>query len=120
MKSMKTPYLLLIIQFGIVAIFATVLIFAVNYHAAIATFFGGLAGIIPNIYFIWKVFGKEFISAKAVIKNFFIGEFVKLFLGAIFLVLLARFANMPLFYLIIGYLVTFLAVFFLPMLTKNL
>jgi ATP synthase protein I len=117
---MKSPYLIIVLQFATVFILATILLFAINYRAAIAIFCGGLAGIVPNIYFIWKVFGKTFQNAKTVIKNFFIGEFVKLFLGALFLVLLARFANLQLLYLIIGYLATFLSVFFLPALTKNL
>jgi ATP synthase protein I len=117
---MKTPYLIIVLQFTITLLLAIIFWFSINQYAAVSAFLGGLAGIVPNMYFIWKIFGNKLLAAKTIIKNFFIGEFVKLLLGALFLVLLVRFTNLQLLYLIIGYLATFLAVFFLPLITKNL
>ena len=88
-------------------------------QAAIAAIAGGMVCVIPNLFFVWKFFALTGATkAKAIVKNFFLAEVIKLVLTlALFAVALVKLQLEPL-PLFIGFIAAQLVFWFAPLITK--
>lgn len=85
-----------------------------NFPSAIL---GGLAWIIPNIYFVFKVFkNKNNTDASSIAKNFIIGESVKLLLSVILIILIVLLIPITKIAFLSGYIAAIAATFAMPFL----
>jgi F0F1-type ATP synthase assembly protein I len=100
----------------IVVVFIAVLFWIFgSWHAGWSSFLGGLAGVIPSCYFVWKFFANQKRQPMQIVKDFFVGEMVKIILGAVFLVLLVKFLPVLLLPLLIGYIGAYFAIWLIPL-----
>ncbi len=81
-----------------------------NIKAGYSVILGGLACVIPSIYFVRKVFSSDTRSPQKIVFDFYLAEFIKLFLSAILLVLIFKFLPINLVPLVIGYIGGYLAI----------
>ncbi len=81
-----------------------------------ATILGGLACIIPNLYFVNKVFSNSERTFRKITFDFYFGEFIKLFSSAVLLVLILKFAPVKLIPTIAGYIGAYMSVWLVPLL----
>lgn len=73
-------------------------------YAFLAALLGGVAWIIPNLYFLRKIFKvNQPRNLQAVTKDFFIGEAVKLFISAVLIVLFLKLFTVDLLPFLTGY-----------------
>lgn len=77
---------------------------------------GGMACIFPSWYFIHKFFKNRQRSPQTILKDFYVGEMLKLFLSVVLLVLIVKYIPVHLLAVITGYIAACLAVWGMPFL----
>lgn len=83
--------------------------------AGYSALLGGLAGVIPSLYFVKKGFSSKERSMKKIIVDFYIGEFSKLLLSAVLLVLIFKYLPVKLVPLITGFIGAYMAIWLAPL-----
>lgn len=80
-----------------------------------STLLGGLAWVIPNLYFAYKVFSNMRPDASnAIMKNFYLAEFNKLALTALLVVLIVKYVKIDVLFFFIGYMVVQISFWLTP------
>ena len=97
-------YQLVLLQlFGVVILSACALI-KVNLFTAQSILLGGLAYILPNLLFVWRVFRHTGANQMAkFMAAFFVGEMTKLFLSAILVLMIVKYLPVSLLSVLIGF-----------------
>jgi ATP synthase protein I len=86
-----------------------------NIQAGYSAFLGGMACVIPSVYFVKKVFSSYKRSSQKIVLDFYLAEFIKLFLSAILLVLIFKLLPVKLVALVSGYISAYLAIWLMPL-----
>ena len=81
-----------------------------------AAIYGGVACVIPNLYFVNKVFSNSERTFQKIMFDFYFGEFVKLFSSAVLLILILKFTPVKLIPTITGYIGAYMSVWLVPLL----
>jgi len=86
-----------------------------DFRAGWSAILGGLACILPSWYFMCKLFGNGgsrsvHLSSKQIIKNFYVGELIKLLLSVIMLVVIIKYFPVDLVPVICGYIGGYLSI----------
>ncbi|MCK4609340.1 MAG: ATP synthase subunit I [Gammaproteobacteria bacterium] len=109
-KARKDAYKLIILQIAVAMLLFVVWWWFKDFAAGISAILGAIACIIPSIYFVHKFFSKHERTTGQIIRDFYIGELVKLFMSAIFLVLIVKFLPVQLVAVVIGYVAAYLSI----------
>jgi len=83
--------------------------------AGYSALLGGLACVIPSLYFVKKLFSSKERSMKKIMFDFYIGEFSKLLLSAVLLVLIFKYLPVKLIPLITGFIGAYMAIWLAPL-----
>jgi ATP synthase protein I len=111
----RQAYKLVLLQIAVVlALFLCWWIFQ-DIKAGYSALLGGLAGVIPSLYFVKKLFSSKERSMKKIMLDFYLGEFTKLFLSAILLVLIFKYIPVKLVPLITGFIGAYMAIWLAPL-----
>jgi ATP synthase protein I len=79
-------------------------------QSGISTLLGGLAYCVPNLMFVWRVFARTSAqAARSFLVAFFAGEVSKLFLSAIFFVLIVKYMAVDFKFVLAGYICAIVA-----------
>lgn len=84
---------------------------------ALSSTLGGLAAFIPNLYFALRISGSEQQEARKILRSFYIGESVKLFLTAALFIMIFQIPNIEILPVLAGY-ITALSVFWFALLMR--
>jgi len=88
-----------------------------DWSGTVSILLGGSAWIIPNLYFIHKMFKPQTKrDAKDLLKDFLVGEGLKLLISIGLIVTIMRFFSVKPVELVSGYIATVIASFFTPLL----
>lgn len=109
-------YQLILLQLLVVAVLFIVWWLFKDIKAGYSAFLGGLAGIIPSIYFVHKFFTNKKRTPQKIITDFYIGEIIKLLASAILLVLIVKFIPIHILPLITGFIGAYLSIWLTPLL----
>jgi len=111
-----TGYKLIILQLILLSIVAGVSVFVSDWRGFISVLLGGGAWIIPNIYFVRKLFKpKNARDAQTLLKDFFCGEGIKLLLSAGLIIFIMFLVSIKAGAFLSGYIATIAASFFMPL-----
>lgn len=116
-RLLITGYKLIILQ--LILLIAVGILFGVlgTWNNFPSVILGGSAWIIPNIYFVLKVFkNKNNTDASSIAKNFMIGESIKLLLSVILIILIVLLIPITKIAFLGGYIATIVATFATPFL----
>jgi ATP synthase protein I len=110
-NSIKTEaYALVFWQLIVVAGLALILFILQGLQAGISTLLGGLAYCVPNFMFVWRVFSRTSAQdARRFLVAFITGEVSKLFLSAIFFVLIVKYLAVNFKFVLAGYIAAIFA-----------
>ena len=110
-NSIKTEaYTLVLWQICIVAGLAVILFFVKGMQSGVSALLGGLAYCVPNLMFVWRVFARTSAqAARSFLIAFFAGEVSKLFLSAIFFVLIVKYLAVDFKFVLAGYITAIFA-----------
>ena len=114
-KIRHQAYKILLFQLAIVILLAIMVRVFTDAKSGFSIFFGGLAYLIPSIFFVTKFFSSKCnrIPSK-IFADFYCGEVVKLILGFLLLILLFKFIPVKIIFVLIGYGAASLSLLFLP------
>lgn len=115
----KQAYWLIVFQAAIVGLLFFVWLVFRDINSGFSTILGGSACIIPSLYFIKKVFSPKKRTPQKIIRDFYLGEMVKLLLSAALLVLILKFIPVKIVPLLSGYIGAYLAIWILPLALKD-
>jgi ATP synthase protein I len=108
-------YKLIITQLILLSVAAGVALFVSDWRGFISVLLGGSAWIIPNLYFVRKLFKPETIrDSQALLKDFLLGEGVKLLLSAVLIVFILFFVSIKTLSFLSGYVAAITASFLMP------
>jgi F0F1-type ATP synthase assembly protein I len=86
-----------------------------DFNSWVSAIFGGIAWIIPNFYFVNKIFrNSKQRSLNVIAKDFYVGEFVQLFLSGILIVLFIKIYTIVLIPFVITFIGVVMTSFLLP------
>lgn len=89
-------------------------------YASYSILLGGLAWVLPNLYFVSKAFSNmRPDAANKIMKNFFVAEFNKLVLIGLLVVLILKFVKVSVLFFFIGYTVTQITFWLTPFLSNR-
>jgi ATP synthase protein I len=88
-----------------------------GWQKALSSALGGLAAFIPNLYFALRVSGSAGQEPRKIIRSFYTGESVKLFLTAALFILIFQIPSLEILPLLAGY-VAALSVFWFALLMR--
>ena len=108
-------YKLIYLQIAVVVLLFCCFWVFKNIQAGYSVILGGLACVIPSIYFVRKLFSSYRRSPQKIVMDFYVAEFIKLFLSAILLVLIFKFVPVKLVALVSGYIGAYLAIWLVPL-----
>lgn len=106
MKLGFEPFKHIFIQCVFVTFSVLLSAFSWGHDVAIALLLGGVANVVPNAYFCWKMSrqtGAQ--NAKAILKNFYRGEVSKLLLTAAIFGLIFRFIPVTILPVFVGFII---------------
>ena len=107
-----------ILGYQVLIIVVVSLGFAVGeWHKALSSALGGLAAFVPNLYFALRVSGMAGQEPRKIIRSFYTGESVKLFLTAALFLLIFQIPSVKILPLLVGY-VAALSVFWFALLMR--
>lgn len=116
LKDIKKQALkLILLQLFVVLAIAVLCWIVFSWKTGWSSFLGGLAAVIPSFYFVWRFFSPKKRTPAQIIKDFFLGEFIKITLGAVFLVVLVKLLPVALLPLLIGYITAYFAIWLIPL-----
>lgn len=97
-------YQLVFLQLAVVAGFAFFISLIKDSHEGVSVLLGGLAYVLPNLLFVWRVF-RYAGTAQMVqfLTAFFVGEMLKLILGAILFLVIVKYLPVSLLSVLAGY-----------------
>lgn len=105
------------LQLFLLGIVALIAILTGPWHNAISVLLGGSAWIIPNLYFVRKLFKpKTTRDSHALLKDFFLGEGIKLLSSVGLIAIIVCFIPVKTMSFISGYIAAIAASFFMPLL----
>ena len=108
-----------ILKYQVLVIFFVSFFFmlAMNLESGISSFLGGLIAFLPNLYFGWQLKKITQLETKKFINSFYRNEATKLFLTALFFVLIFRIPEIKLLPLLACY-ISVLTVFWFALLMR--
>lgn len=107
-----------ILSYQVLVTMVVSLAFAVGgWHKSFSSLLGGLAAIVPNLYFALRVTSSEGQEARKVLRSFYTGESIKLLLTAVIFALILRIPNIQILPIFAGY-VSALSVFWFALLMR--
>ena len=106
----KEAYQIVLGQLSVIMGLALLLFLFKGMQAGISTFLGGLAYCVPNFLFVWRVFARASVrAARQFAVTFFLGEGVKLVLGALLFVAVVKYLPVTMSYALTGYIAAILS-----------
>lgn len=119
--SRKSAYKLLYLQSAIILIAAIIWAIFGGFHAAWSTLLGGISWLLPNFYFIRKLFIMEKLpNPQNLVKKFYIGELVKFLLCVLLIILFVKLLPVAILPFLSGFIGAVLACWFMPYACKNI
>lgn len=116
-KLLITGYKLIILQLILLIVVSMLFGIFGTWHNIPSVILGGMAWIIPNVYFVAKVFkNKNNTDTSFIAKNFIIGEGIKLLLSIILIILIILLIPITKAAFLSGYIATIAAIFAMPFL----
>ncbi len=120
LAARKLGYSLVALQMLITVAISAMWFFA-GRGAAVSALLGGSAAVFPNLYFVYRFFATTHArQATRIIRTFYWGEFTKLLLTGILIILITRLwpnvLGLPLFSGLVG---AYMAVWFAPLIILN-
>lgn len=110
-KAFRIIYLQLLVMLVISSIW---LLFK-GFSSWLSAVFGGIAWIVPNFYFVNKIFrNSKQRSLNVIAKDFYLGEFIKLFLSGILIVFFVKIYTIVLVPFVITFIGVVMTAFFMP------
>lgn len=103
-RVQNEAYYIVLLQLLGVALIALIAIPITGAKSALSILLGGCAYVVPNIFFVWRVF--RYVGAHQVAQfmtAFFIGEMLKLILSAILFLVIVNYLPVSLLSVLIGY-----------------
>ncbi len=119
LKNRKQAFRLVWAQLTIVSL-ATLCALIWGIKASYSIFIGGFIGIVPSLYFVFKAFkyvGAQ--SAQKVIKAFYVGAAVKLFLTIVLFIAVYLWVPVSMLGTLIGFTLVILVQLFAPIIVKT-
>ena len=114
-KYLATGYKLIFTQLVLLAILALSILFIQGLLGFTSVLLGGCAWIIPNLYFVHKLFkNKTTLDAQTLLKSFFIAEGVKLLSSIGLIIVFVLFFNIETWAFLCGYIAAIAASFLVP------
>ena len=110
----KEAYKLITIQISLTTIISIIWLMSKGMAASYSALLGGICCILPSLYFFHKFLSEKERSAGQIIRDFYVGELIKLFLSMTMLLLILHFLPVKLIALVSGYIVAYVAGVFLP------
>lgn len=108
-------YKLIITQLLLLSVVAGVALFVSGWRGFVSVLLGGSAWIIPSLYFVRKLFKSKTIrDSQTLLKDFLLGEGVKLLLSAVLIVLILVFVSIKTLSFLSGYVAVITASFLMP------
>lgn len=112
---LRIGYKLIILQLILLSIVAGIFVFIKDWTYFVSVLLGGSAWIIPNLYFVRKLFKPKTIrNSQDLLKDFFLGEGIKLLLSAGLIILIMLLFTVKPTAFLSGYIATVMAVFLPP------
>jgi ATP synthase protein I len=110
-KSVQSEaYKLVFWQLIVVLGLALILFLIQGLQTGLSVLAGGAAYCVPNFMFVWRVFSRTSAQeAKQFLMKFVLGEMTKLFLSAVFFVLIVKFLPVKVLYVLAGYITAIIA-----------
>lgn len=107
-----------ILSYQVLIIMVVSLGFVVGgWQKSLSSALGGLAALIPNLYFALRVAGSAEQDAKKILRSFYVGESVKLLLTVALFMLIFQIPNIEILPLMAGYIAA-LSVFWFALLLR--
>lgn len=88
-KNANYGYRIIGLQTGVVIAIALLWMLQ-GLHAGQSALLGGLASVLPNLYFVWRFFAKINARGDQVLRSFYGGELIKLFLTAALVIIILK------------------------------
>ena len=107
-------YKLIVLQLILLSIVAGVSIFISDWYSFVSVLLGGSAWIVPNLYFVRKLFKLNTCDAQILLKDFLCGEGIKLLLSTGLIIFIVFFISIKTGAFLSGYIATVAASFFMP------
>lgn len=107
----------LVAQFMVIVWVAGVFMLVYGGQQAKAAAVGGMAALVPNIYFAWRISRSAGLEAKKVVRSFYTGESGKLLMTAAIFAIIFQVPNLDILPLLVGY-VAVLSVFWFALLMR--
>lgn len=88
-----------------------------NFSVVPSVLYGGIACILPNVYFAYRFFSKKHTRRPGrILLAFYLGEFFKMIVSAVLIILAIQYAHAIILPTVVGYFVANLAFWMAPML----
>ena len=110
-------YRLIVMQLVLLGIVAGIFVFIYDWYSVASVLLGGCAWIVPSLYFVRKLFKPKINrDSQALLKDFLLGEGIKLLLSAGLITLILLFCAIKTGAFLSGYGAAVAASFFTPLL----
>lgn len=109
MMNKYKKYLLILLQFLLLAVIALIAAFINGWIGFKSVLLGGVAWIIPTVYFMWRLHRKTLYNSQEMLGYFLLSEVVKLFLSFGIIVLVLSLCTVNRISFLIGYITMILA-----------
>jgi len=110
--SAKDPFFaiwrILSIQVAVLVLFAAIIVMYFGYMEARSVLLGGLTGFLPNLYFAFRMSAARGKPAKQIVRAFYSGESIKLFITVGLFILVFQVPELKVVSLFAGYIVVLL------------
>ena len=119
-QGMQSARRLLLIQFGVTVFIALVAVLVRNKTAAVSAVTGGLVCVLPNAYFVSKLFRHNgACAARQIVNGFYKGEALKLMLSVALFALVFKFLNVNPLVFFVAYIAAQMVFWFSPLIIVN-
>lgn len=113
-------YKLIILQMLMVFVVASISVFISDWRGFVSVLLGGIAWVIPNLYFVHKLFKpKNIRDPQTLFKDFFLGEGIKLLFSAILIIFIIFLVPIKITGFLSGYIAAVAASFLMPFLKSK-
>jgi len=119
-QGMQGARRLLLIQLGVAVLIAVIALCVGNTTAAISAVAGGLVCVVPNAYFVRKLFmhnGAR--AARQIVNGFYKGEALKLMLSVALFAMVFKFLNTNPLVFFVAYIAAQMVFWFAPLIIDN-
>lgn len=101
--SLHKKYYIVLIQLFLLSITATIFIFIAGWMGFRSVFLGGIAWIIPTVFFLWRLRRRCSYNAQEIVGYFFVSEAIKLLLSFILVIFILLMYSVDKVSFLVGY-----------------